>query len=842
VGKNWSRKTKILIAAAAVVVLLVGTGVFSGLYFYDSVELPPPVTEEQSNVILDSAGNVLARLGDQNRTVVPEAKINRVVEHAFAAAEDKDFYTHDGAGGSPISRQYARHLAGLKTVGINRKLHEAVIARKLESHYNKDQIMGMYLNWVDEGEGRLGVEAAAQGYFGKSVTTSADSENAVTPEEAVVLAAIIKQPYPVQGGAAGFDPNYNPTGAKDRWEYTMKNMLDMGWITQQQYDQRKYPTVKKPGTNDCETCADGKPVGMIIRHVRAELTAAGISEAQLDQGGFTITTSIDPRVQQAAEEAGSARSKTSPMHDLPSGYQSAVVAINPGTGRVLGYYGGDDARGVDYAGYLSGDGTRILGGQSPGATFEIYTLAAGLRQGLSFDSKWDAQKRRANGTKIDNAGADDNALCQGHPRDCDLETATVRSYNFPFYWIADAIGAGSVVEAAKEAGLKRIFPDGKQIPVDLTVTDKDAFDRDFDREVGFGQYRVVPLEHAEGVATIVGDGVHHAAHFVRSATRVDAGTGKTDTLLTEDTTGSRVFAAAETSNELGVMQKIVGADGLDLEDGRASAAESGIWQFDDGRDSHAGSGDCWFVGGIPQLAVTVWVGGRTKKVELHLKDGHTDMTGADVPGDIWRQVLDTSARELHLQKASFPARATTGDPARLGNGRSLRQELVDRFVHVRTSSTLPETCSVTSGIVDYRYRAVVTGCTGSVSRATISVGCATAASASAGGGSVVDAPRSTHGSSSSVMSASTRKASTSAKICGFGNWVRPAAHFALPSASIVRVQLSYIPAAAVRARIECGILFGSLGASFTRRRQPDGRTARRHPPAAKARDRVLPPR
>jgi membrane peptidoglycan carboxypeptidase len=671
VGKNRSRKTKILIAAAAVVILLVGTGVFSGLYFYDSVELPPPVTEEQSNVILDSAGNVLAKLGDQNRTVVPEAKINRVVEHAFAAAEDKDFYTHDGVGtgGSTITRQYARHLADLKTVGIDRKLHEAVIARKLESHYTKDQIMGMYLNWVDEGEGRLGVEAAAQGYFGKSVTTPADSENAVTPEEAAVLASIIKQPYPVQGGAAGFDPNHNPTGAKDRWEYTMKNMLDMGWITRQQYDRRKYPTVKKPGTNDCETCADGKPVGMIIRHVRAELTAAGISEAQLDQGGFTITTTIDPRVQQAADEAGSARSKTSPMHDLPSSYQSAVVAIDPGTGRVLGYYGGDDARGVDYAGYLSGDGTTILGGQSPGATFEIYTLAAGLRQGLSFDSKWDAQKRRANGTKIDNAGADDNALCQGNPRNCDLETATVKSYNFPFYWIADAIGAGSVVEAAEEAGLKRLFPDGKQIPVDLTVTGKDAFNRDFDREVGFGQYRVVPLEHAEGVATIVGDGVHHTAHFVRSATRIDAGTGKTDTLLTEDTTGSRVFAAAETSNELGVMQKIVGADGLDLEDGRASAAESGIWQFDDGRDSHAGSGDCWFVGGIPQLAVTVWVGARTKKVELHLKDGHTDMTGADVPGDIWRQVLDTSARELHLQKASFPARATTGDPARLGSGR-----------------------------------------------------------------------------------------------------------------------------------------------------------------------------
>ncbi|MFI6076646.1 transglycosylase domain-containing protein [Actinoplanes sp. NPDC051343] len=680
------RRTNILTAAAAVVVILLGAGVVGGTYFFDSVELPPPVSEDQSNTILDGAGNVLAKVGEQNRTVVPEAKINKVVEHAVAAAEDKNFYTHHGIdmkgivraawnnftggatqGASTITQQYARHVANLKAISINRKLREAVIARKLESQYDKNQIMGMYLNYIDLGEGRQGIEAAAQGYFGKSVTTPVGQKNAITPDEAAVLASIIKQPYPVKGGAPGFDPNYNLAGAKDRWEYTMKNMVDMHWITQQEYDQRKYPAVKKPSSDTCKTCAADKPVGMIIRHVKAELNAAGIPESAFEQGGLTVNTTINPDVQKAAEEAGSAKSKSSPMHGLPKTYQAAVIAIDPNTGRVLGYFGGDDPNGLDYGGYMAGDGSKITGGQSPGSSFKIYTLAAGLKQGLSFDSKWDAKQPRKNGTKINNAGADDNALCKGSPRDCDLETATIKSYNFPFYWIADAVGSGTVAETAKEAGLTHIFQDGKTTPVDLTKTDTSALNKDFDDEIGFGQYRVVPLEHAEGVATIIGGGVHHVAHFIKSVTQVNADNGKKDVLLSENTSGNRVFPAAETSNELGVMQKIVKADDLDLKNGRESAAKSGTWEYDDGKDKHIGSGDCWFVGGIPQLAVTVWVGGKQKKVELHLKDGR-DMFGASVPGEIWQKTLNDSAKALDMKQVDFPDRITTGDPSKFGNG------------------------------------------------------------------------------------------------------------------------------------------------------------------------------
>jgi len=670
------RRANILTAGAAVLVILAGVGVVGGTWFFDGVDMPNPRTENQSNVILDSKGTVLAKLGDQNRTVVPEQKINKVVEHAVAAAEDKNFYNHDGIdmkgivraawnnftggqtqGASTITQQYARHAADLKSISYNRKLREAVIARKLESKYDKDEIMGMYLNYIDLGEGRYGIEAAAQGYFKKSVLTPAGSKNAITPYEAAVLASIIKQPYPT-ATHQGFDPNYaDKAEAVARWEYTMKNMLEMKWITQAEYDARKYPKVQPKSSGQCTTCAADKPVGMIIRHVRAELTAAGITQAQFDAGGMTIKTTINPAVQKAAEEAGSRKSKESPLYGRTAKMQAAVIGIDPETGRVLGYYGGDNPNGTDYGGYMSGDADdngKITGGQSPGSSFKIYTLAAALKENISFKTTWDGTKLRANGTKISNAGAADNNVCAGNITHCDLEYSTIRSYNFPFYWIADGIGRDKVIDAAEAAGIKHMYNDGGD-QVDLTKTEPATWKKNFDNEVGFGQYRIVPLEHAEGVATIVGGGIHHAAHFIESVKKVNQETGKTETVYSEKLAGKRVFPENQMSNLQGVLDEIPSFDNKSLSNGRDSIAKSGTWEF------KGGSGDCWFVGGIPQLAATVWVGGAGNKIELKEKNGH-DMFGAGTPATIWKKFLDASAEALKWKNEDFPQRQETGDP------------------------------------------------------------------------------------------------------------------------------------------------------------------------------------
>jgi membrane peptidoglycan carboxypeptidase len=678
------RRTNILTAAAAVLVILLGAGVVGGTYFFDDVDLPALKPEDQSNTILLSDNTTLAKLGDQNRRVVPENQVLKYVKDAVAAAEDKNFYDHHGIdmkgiaraawnnftggatqGASTITQQYARHAADLKAISINRKLREAVIARKLESKYDKAEIMGMYLNYIYLGEGRYGIEAAAQGYFGKSTVAKPGAKNAITVYEAAVLASIIKQPEPDKiTGHKGYDPNINLVDAKARWEYTMKNMLEKKWITQEQYDQRKYPAVKKRGNGQANNTAVNKPVGMVIRHVRAELAEMGISEEEFLKGGLTVTTTINPKVQKAAQEAGSRNSKSSPMNGRPKTYQAAVIGIDPQTGRVLGYYGGDDPVGLDYGGYLNGTGDGFQsGGQSPGSTFKLYTLAAGLKEDISFKTTWDGTKLRPGGRKISNAGADPGAVCGGKIEFCDLETATIKSYNFPFYWIADGIGRDKVIQAAKDAGLKHMTTDAGKI-VDLTKTDAKTWKSAgyFDNEVAFGQYRVIPLEHAEGVATLVGGGVHRNAHFIKEVKRVDAETGKVEIIHRENTKGKQVFDQAQMSNLQGVMQEIVKDKGRDLRSGRESVAKSGTWEY------KKGSGDCWFVGGIPQLAATVWVGGAGNKVELK-EPGGGDMFGSGTPAKIWREFLNEAAAALELPEEDFPERQLTGnDNSEYANG------------------------------------------------------------------------------------------------------------------------------------------------------------------------------
>ncbi|GAB1643902.1 transglycosylase domain-containing protein [Krasilnikovia sp. MM14-A1259] len=691
------RRTNVLTAAAAVMVILLGGGVVGGTWFFDGVDLPQPKSEDQATTIRDKDNNVLAKLGSQNRTVVPENSIPPMVQHAVAAAEDKNFYSHHGIdfmgiaraawnnftggdkqGASTITQQYARHAADLKEISYNRKLREAVIARKLESKYNKQQIMGMYLNSVYFGEGRYGIEAAAQGYFGKSVLAKPDSERALTVSEAAVLASIIKQPEPVKNGHQGFDPNINPTAAKDRWEYTLNNMLEMKWITPEQRASAVFP--KKPELRPIDTgkssgSAANKPVGMIIRHVQQELREMNIDDDEQRRGGLDIKTTIDPEIQEMAEESAQRSSADSPMHDKPSSYQAALIAIDPTNGRVLGYYGGDQPNGLDYGGYMNGQNGKIEGGQSPGSTFKIYTLAAGLQKNISFDTHWDGSLKRVGGGKISNAGQDPGTVCGGQIQFCPLEKATIQSYNFPFYWIAHNIGPSNVVDAAKAAGIQHMWTDaqekqdGQSDLIDLDRSDSSTWNKYFGEEVGFGQYRVVPLEHANGVATIINGGFYHKAHFIEKVSRRDDITGQMKTYKPENAVGKRVFPEDQMSNLLGVMQEIPAHANKVLRNGRPAAVKTGTWEF----NNDGGSGDAWMVGGIPQLAATVWIGGAKGKVKLKSGPNGTgkDMFGASTPGAVWKTFMDKVTAKLDMKIERFPQRQRTGDPnSSLQNGKA----------------------------------------------------------------------------------------------------------------------------------------------------------------------------
>ena len=703
------RRTNILTAAAAVLVILLGAGVVGGTYFFDSVDFTEPTTEAQTTQVMASDNKtVLASLGQFNRSIVPNASINPLVKLAVVSAEDKGFYQHHGIdmkgiaraawnnftggdtqGASTITQQYARYAAKLKEISYNRKLREAVIARKMEDKYSKDEILGRYLNSVYFGRGAYGVEAAANAYFGKSVLTPIGKKGAISAGEAAILASVIKQPEPT-ATHGGYDPQNNPTDALDRWRYTVGNMAELALPSGLKEagvppgidPPTAYPTTwKKWDADKCTTtCGNNKPSAKIVKYVKQELRAMDISDAELNQGGLRIHTTINTEVQKAAEKAANRDSDSSPLHGLPATYKSALVAINPENGRVLAYYGGPKAASWDYAGpnYTDDGKTFLGGGRPPGSTFKIYTLLAALSAGYGMDTIWDSTLEKVNGGgKINNSGREGSGL--GCPvRACTLEHSIKQSLNFTFYWLADALGPEKVIEAAHKAGIQLIGDPNTTERHKIGNLDEAQLKKlGYGREVGFGQYAITPLDHANGVATIANNGVYNKAHFVREVDQRDPETGK---FVPVKNTGEKLKPVAAFSPDVAaaaqhVLQEIPGINGVALDNGRKAIGKTGTWEF--GKGGKPGdNGDAWMVGGTKELAAAVWVGRekenkKTKQVDRLpiYKPGGRPMNGGSVPGQMWKMFLDTASKAINADDKPFLPNSTNFvDPNKKGNG------------------------------------------------------------------------------------------------------------------------------------------------------------------------------
>ncbi|HEU0013131.1 MAG TPA: transglycosylase domain-containing protein, partial [Longimicrobium sp.] len=196
-------------------------------------------TPPQASRVYDGQGRVVAHLAPERRIVVDLDRVPAHVSGAFLAVEDKRFYRHRGVdyrrffgalardvktlswsqGFSTVTMQLARnvfpeHLSRTKT--LKRKLWEVVLARKIEASFSKDEILEMYLNQIYLGGGLYGVEAAAQGYFGKSAAR-------LTNAEAAMLASIPRNP-------GYYDPRRNPAAVVQRRNLVLGLMAGAGVI------------------------------------------------------------------------------------------------------------------------------------------------------------------------------------------------------------------------------------------------------------------------------------------------------------------------------------------------------------------------------------------------------------------------------------------------------------------------------------------------------------------------------------------------------------------------------------------------------------------------------------
>lgn len=654
----------LLIASLAIFIMLTGVGVVGFSYLNQKIVLPEDIDLPLASSVYYRDGKTqLAKLGTFNRTFVKIEQVPDYVEKAVASAEDRKFYEHDGVdylgilraawnnitggdlqGASTITQQYAKNALNLQG-GYDRKVREAILASKLDEKFDKNEIMELYLNTIYFGRGAYGIEAAAQTYFKKSV-------DKLTVAEGAVLAAVIKQPEP-SATHKGYDPAVNPTDALDRWNYVLDGMIQKKWLKPEERPT-EYPEVQPKDDKCVVGCGMERPVGLIVNYIYDELTTMGLCSSretcqdEVKTKGYRITTSIDKRIQDAAEATASRSRKGSVLAGEPKNLQAAVVAINPKNGQVLAYYGGDDGTGYDYAGRN--------GGHPPGSTFKVYTLAAAVEAGIHVDSYWDGNPFTVPGTEIRVR----NASTMDCNRSCTLEYSTIRSYNVPFYHVTTQIGPDKVVDMAKAAGIRTMWFQDKAY--DLTkVEGKDVAPDPFFNVIGYGQYPVTVLDHANGMATFANRGTYFKAHFVVLVEEKDTETGEWVKVGGEQLKGEERIRTAVVDDVTSVLEKIPPRNNRALANGRPAAAKTGTWEL---HAQTSENGHAWMVGYTPQIATAVWVGNAGE--EKPLRDRHGNRIGSGQhPSEIWKRFMDAAHKGMEIER--FAERKGIGDP-NAGNG------------------------------------------------------------------------------------------------------------------------------------------------------------------------------
>jgi penicillin-binding protein 1A len=250
---------------------------------------------------------LLAELAAERRIFVPIDSIPKLVQDAFVSAEDQNFWTHPGVdaiailraaitnlqqlgqgrrpvGASTITQQVAKNMLLGNEVSIERKLREAILAVRIEQAMPKERILELYLNEIFLGQGAYGVGAAAMTYFGKALEE-------LTPAEAAYLAALPKAPN-------NYNPFRHPEAAKSRRDWVLERMAEDGVLDRAAVEAAKATPIQvRPGR-----FAERVPAEYFAEEVRRQLIER-FGEEATTQGGLTVRTSLDPRLQQLADRA-----------------------------------------------------------------------------------------------------------------------------------------------------------------------------------------------------------------------------------------------------------------------------------------------------------------------------------------------------------------------------------------------------------------------------------------------------------------------------------------------------------------------------------------------------------
>ena len=635
--------------AVGLVLALIGAVLGAAGLSYNAAQTPILADIPGSSTVYYSDGTVLAHLSGRRTIPLPYAEFSPTVTDAAVAAQDPDFWADSGGA---LTRAVVRiGTDSQQSPSVQGKARLWVATRKLDGALTKNQILEYFLNAVPLGRNTFGVEAAAQVYFGKTARRGASPQASLTTSEAITLMSILDAP-------STFDPSGNAAtlaNSQRRWVQIRDTMKSKGWLSESAAAALTYPAgIRTDGPNTWPNGAD-TPAGLVVPQVMSELATMppfkGKSWDALKTAGLDIYTTIAPPAQRLLEHAADETQTDSVMSGQPPTLQAAAVVIEPGTGRVLAYYGGHDAAGADFAGtYVDADGVRAgFGAHPPGSAFGVHVVAAALKAGISVQSRWQATTVDMLGRTGANA-VRNFSVC---PTPCTLAAATTAGVNTAMYAVGLSVGPNRVIDAARDAGVTALYtPDRTRVELTPTTSGAQLVPSTFDTDISLGTYPVTVLDEATAMATYAHGGLAVRPHFVQKVVR------------------GGVVVAAETPPGPGQKAILNPGAAADL---TWTLSQSPVGKLSNGWDSAAHAGfyspnplgtptDAWTIGYTTRLAVAVWVGNRRDVVPLRDSQGFS-VFGSGLPAQIYRAFMNPAPDALGLTRTpadSFPAPANVG--------------------------------------------------------------------------------------------------------------------------------------------------------------------------------------
>lgn len=540
----------------------------------------------QSTRLYDRTGQIL--LYDYNRDakrdIVPLSAISPYARNAVIAIEDANFYTHGGIrltsiiramladlfgsgptqGGSTITQQVVKNTLLTTEKSIVRKVHEWVLAIKMEKSYSKDQIIEIYLNNVPYGGTLYGIQSASEAYFG---IPAKDLDLA----EAAHLAALLQAPT-----------RYSPYGSHKpellaRKDFVLDRMKELGFITE---EERAAASAKE--VTFAIRAGDKIVAPHFVFYILDELRTK-YGETAL-KSGLTVTTTLDADLQTRGESIIASYAESNLKNFKAS--NEAMIALEPATGQILAMVGSKDFFSTD----IDGQFNATLGLRQPGSTFKPFVYALALLKGYTRNTVvFDVPTQfstACNPNEITNseppcyAPQNFDGLYRGPMT---FETALAQSINIPAIKVLYLVGVRNAVALAEALGITTL---GDPDQYGLTLV------------LGGGEARLLDLASAYSV--FAADGIRNPPTGILSITNnasiiLDQYTQSTIQVLPPSV--ARGISAMLSDNLARVpeypIQNPFNFPGYDV------AAKTGT--TNDTRDA-------WVVGYTPSIVIGTWAG------------------------------------------------------------------------------------------------------------------------------------------------------------------------------------------------------------------------------------------